>query len=157
MMTGLFSLLCLGFALRFAVPGRFQRYHEQASGTPFRNIASVSIGLFSGLAGVGGGIMTNIVMSLSGLSMHKCVGRAAAVGVVVSVPATVVAAFGPGPHGATQIGSINLAVLACIAPTQAAAAWLGARLAQHILGDSLSRIMAGAVNSRFLKKNGRAA
>jgi uncharacterized membrane protein YfcA len=145
LMTGLFGLLCLGFALRFAFPGQFKRHGRQAPRPRLRTIASVSIGLFSGLAGVGGGIMTNIVMSLSGLPMHKCVGRAAAVGVVVSVPATIVAAFGPGPHGATQIGSIDLVVLACIAPTQAATAWLGARLARRVPGDRLSRIMAIAL------------
>jgi hypothetical protein len=62
-----------------------------------RDVASVAIGLFSGVAGVGGGIMTNIVMSLSGMK-HKCVGRAAAVGVVVSVPATIIAALASGTH-----------------------------------------------------------
>jgi uncharacterized membrane protein YfcA len=32
-----------------------------------------------------------------------------------------------------------------IAPTQAIAAWFGARLAQRIAGDSLSRVMAAAL------------
>ena len=144
-MTGLFGLLCLLFAARFAFPGKFQPAAERSPNNLFRSFAGLSIGLVSGLAGVGGGIMTNIVMSLSGMSMHKCVGRAAAVGVVVSIPATIVAALGPGPHGATQLGSIDLAVWACIAPTQAAAAWLGARLAQHVAGDNLSRIMAASL------------
>src|ERR1700722_17514974 len=111
LMTGIFSVLCLVFAARFAFPERSHQITEQPPKGSLRNIASASIGLVSGLAGVGGGIMTNIVMSLSGMSMHKCVGRAAAVGVVVSVPATIVAALGPGPHGATLVGSIDLAVL----------------------------------------------
>ena len=145
LMTGIFGLLCLLFAVRFACPGRFQQTTERPASSAFRNVASVSIGLVSGLAGVGGGIMTNIVMSLSGMSMHKCIGRAAAVGVVVSVPATIVAALGPGPHGLIQLGSIDLVVWACIAPTQAVAAWLGARLAQRIAGNILSRVMAGAL------------
>jgi uncharacterized protein len=145
LLTGIFSILCMVFALRFAFPSRFHRTSEQQPGGRIRDVASVGIGLVSGLAGVGGGIMTNIVMSLSGMPMHKCVGRAAAVGVVVSVPATIVAALGPGPHGVAQLGSIDLAVWACIAPTQAGAAWFGARLARHIAGDNLSRVMAGAL------------
>ncbi len=85
-MTGVFSLLCLAFAARFGTPGRFRPLRERPPSGHLRVVASVAIGLFSGLAGVGGGIMTNIVMSLSGMPMHKCVGRAAAVGVVVSAP-----------------------------------------------------------------------
>lgn len=144
-MTGIFSLLCLAFAARFAFPDRFRPIRERPPSGRVRDVASVAIGLFSGLAGVGGGIMTNIVMSLSGMPMHKCVGRAAAVGVVVSVPATIVAALAPGVHGATQLGSIDLVVWACIAPAQAVAAWFGARLAKYIHGDNLSRIMAAAL------------
>ena len=44
-------------------------------------------------------------------------------------------------HG-TEIGSIDLAVLACLAPAQAAGAWLGAALAQRVAGEHLSRLLA---------------
>jgi uncharacterized protein len=145
LMTGAFALLCLVFATRFAFPSRIRQFTHPLSGGLFRTAAGVTVGLFSGLAGVGGGIMTNIVMRLSGLTMHQCVGRAAAVGVVVSTPAVLVAACGPGPHGGTQFGTIDLAAWALIAPTQAIAAWFGARLAQRIAGDSLSRVMAAAL------------
>jgi uncharacterized membrane protein YfcA len=77
--------------------------------------------------------------------MHKSVGRAAAVGVVVSLPATLVAAFAATPSQAADIGSINLPMWACIAPAQAVAAWFGARLAQRIAADNLSRVFAGAL------------
>jgi len=144
-MTGVFALLCLAFAARFAFPHSFRPLTASPPEGPMRNVASAGIGLCSGLAGVGGGIMTNIVMSLSGMPMHKSIGRAAAVGVVVSTPATLIAAFGPGPHSPTQLGSIDLAVWACIAPTQAAAAWLGARLAQRVTGPGLSRVLGIAL------------
>jgi uncharacterized protein len=98
--------------------------------------------LCSGLAGVGGGILTNIVMTLSGLPMHRSVGRAASVGVVVAFPATIVAALAPGAESSAELGSINLAVWASIAPAQAAAAWVGVRLAQRTAATDLSRVMA---------------
>ena len=44
------------------------------------------IGITSGFAGSGGGILTNIVMTLSGLPMRQSIGRAAAAGIVVSLP-----------------------------------------------------------------------
>jgi uncharacterized membrane protein YfcA len=44
-----------------------------------------------------------------------------------------------------RLGSIDLAVWALIAPAQALAAWYGARLAQRVAADNLSRIMAIAL------------
>jgi uncharacterized membrane protein YfcA len=94
---------------------------------------------------VGGGIMTNVVMAVSGVPMHKSIGRAAAVGVVVGLPGTIVAAFASAPSQAADFGSINLSMWVCIAPAQAVAAWFGARLAQRIAADNLSRVFAGAL------------
>jgi uncharacterized membrane protein YfcA len=94
---------------------------------------------------VGGGILTNILMTLAGMPMHKSIGRAAAAGVVVSFPATIVAAFATGSASPTQLGSIDLAVWASVAPAQAVTAWFGAHLAQSLPADNLSRIMAVAL------------
>jgi uncharacterized protein len=144
-MTGCFGLLCVVFAARFAFPARLRPIRATTPGGAVCQLAGAGIGLCSGLAGVGGGILTNIAMSLTGETMHRSIGRAAAVGVVVSVPATIVAALGPGPHGATDLGSIDLAIWACIAPAQAVTAWFGARLAQHLSAGNLSRIMGAAL------------
>ena len=144
-MTGIFALLCLTFAARFAFPSRFGPVLEQPPVGRFRSISSAATGLCSGLAGVGGGILTNIVMSLAGMPMHKSIGRASAAGVVVSFPATLVAAFASGASAPTRLGSIDIAVWVAIAPAQAAAAWFGARLAQHVAANNLSRIVAVAL------------
>jgi uncharacterized membrane protein YfcA len=144
-MTGIFALLCLCFAGRFAFPGRFTPVMGRPPTGGLLTIAGAAIGLSSGLAGVGGGILTNIFMTLGGMPMHKSIGRAAAAGVVVSLPATFVAAFASGASAPTQLGSIDLAVWASVAPAQAVAAWFGARLAQRVAADNLSRIMAVAL------------
>jgi uncharacterized membrane protein YfcA len=144
-MTGLFALLCLTFAARFAFPSRFRPITDRPPGGKFPSLAGAAIGLSSGLAGVGGGILTNIIMTLAGMPMHKSVGRAAAAGVVVSFPATIVAALATGGAAPTQFGSIDLAVWASVAPAQAVTAWFGARLAQRVPADNLSRIMALAL------------
>jgi uncharacterized membrane protein YfcA len=134
-----FAVLCLVFAYRFAFPDRFAPVLDAPPGGFFRHMASMGIGACSGLAGVGGGILTNVVMTLSGLPMHKSVGRAAATGIVVSVPATVVAAMATHSSNPTQLGSIDLAIWVCIAPAQAAAAWLGASIAERSSALLLSR------------------
>src|SRR5260370_39873888 len=86
-----------------------------------------------------------MVMRVSGLRMNKSSGRGAAGGVVVSIPATVVAAFASKAIQPTQIGSIDYAIWACIAPAQAIAAWFGAGLAARISAERLSRIFAIAL------------
>jgi uncharacterized membrane protein YfcA len=144
-MTAMFGVFTLMAAIRFAAPGRFRPLLDQPPNGNFRRVAGVGIGLVSGFAGVGGGIMTNVVMALSGVPMHKSVGRAAAVGVVVGLPGTAIAAFASAPSQAADFGSINLSMWACIAPAQAVAAWFGARLAQHVRAENLSRVFAGAL------------
>jgi uncharacterized membrane protein YfcA len=137
-----FGLICLVFAVRFAFPGTFRPLLERPPGGAFRMVSGLGIGAVSGFAGIGGGILMNIVMTVSGLPMHKSIGRSAAAGVVISIPATISAALAADAQDATAIGSIDVAVWLCIAPVQAAGAWLGARLAAHIDGDILSRLLA---------------
>jgi len=141
-LTGIFALFCLAVACRFAMPGWFQPLRAEPPRGGFCHLAGAGIGLVSGFAGVGGGILTNVVMTLVGMSMHKSIGRAAAVGLVVSVPATLVAVLGSMSLEGGNLGSINLPMWACIAPAQAAAAWIGAHVAQKITGEHLSRVFA---------------
>jgi uncharacterized protein len=145
LMTATFALLCLVFAVRFAFPQRFRPLAERPPGGAIRHFAGAGIGLSSGFAGIGGGILTNIVMTLSGLPMHKSIGRAAAAGVVVSLPATIAAALASKANHPMELGSIDITMWACIAPAQAAAAWLGARLAPVLSAEHLSRIFAMAL------------
>jgi len=144
-LSAVFGLLCLLFAIRFAFPERFRPVLQQPPDGAFRQVAGVFVGACSGFAGIGGGILTNIVMTLSGLPMHKSIGRAAAVGIVVSVPATLTAAFASHAAQPLEIGAIDLPMWAAIAPAQALAAWFGARLAPHLSAANLSRIFAGAL------------
>jgi uncharacterized membrane protein YfcA len=79
------------------------------------------------------------------MPMHKSIGRAAAAGVVVGLPATFVPALASGATAPTRLGCIDLAVWVSIAPAQTIAAWFGAHLAQHVAADDLSRIVAAAL------------
>ncbi len=144
-LIAVFAAFCFIAALRFAAPAKFQPIFAHPPGGTGRDIAGCLIGMISGFAGVGGGILTNVVMSLSGIPMHKSVGRAAAVGVVVALPATIIAAFGPVPEHGLQLGSINLVLWICIAPAQTAAAWIGAQLAQCVSANTLSRVFAASL------------
>jgi len=145
LMSAAFGMLCIPFAVRFAAPHRFQPVVDQPPGGWFRQFAGIGIGATSGFAGIGGGILTNIVMTLSGLPMHKSIGRAAAAGVVVSIPATIVALLASRTLDATGIGSVDIVLWACIAPAQAVGAWFGAQLASGIAAENLSRLLSIAL------------
>jgi uncharacterized membrane protein YfcA len=145
-MTATFSLLCLIFSVRFAFPHRFRPIAARPPGRAFRQWAAAGIGLSSGFAGIGGGILTNIVMTLSGLPMHKSIGRAAAAGVVVSMPATIAAALASKANHPMELGSIDITMWVCIAPAQAVSAWFGARLAPVMSAELLSRVFATALS-----------
>jgi uncharacterized membrane protein YfcA len=77
--------------------------------------------------------------------MHKSIGRAAAVGIVVSVPATLTAALASHAVRPHEIGANDLPMWVAIAPAQTLAAWFGARLAPQLSAANLSRIFAGAL------------
>ena len=141
-LSAIFGLLCLIFAIRFAFPDQFRPLFKQPPGGVFSQVVGVFIGASSGFAGIGGGILTNIVMTVTGLPMHKSIGRAAAAGIVVSVPATITAALASTAIRPLEIGAIDLPMWAAIAPAQALAAWFGAKLASHIPAIDLSRIFA---------------
>ena len=64
-MTGVFALFTLMAAVRFAAPGRFRPLLDQPPDGNFRRLAGLGIGVVSGFAGVGGGILTNVVMVVS--------------------------------------------------------------------------------------------
>ena len=72
-MTGIFGLFTLMAAVRFAAPQRFKPVLQEPPNGNFRRVAGLGIGLVSGFAGVGGGIMTNVVMAVSGVPMHKSI------------------------------------------------------------------------------------
>jgi uncharacterized membrane protein YfcA len=76
-MSGIFAMYLI-FAARFAFPSRFGPVTERPPANTLRNTGGAAIDLFSGQAGVGGGILANIFMGLSGMPMHKSIGRAAA-------------------------------------------------------------------------------
>ena len=47
------------------------------------------VGLFSALMGIGGGAISNLIMTLHGRPIHQAVATSAAVGVLISIPGSI--------------------------------------------------------------------
>ena len=91
-----------------------------------------AIGASSSMMGIGGGTFSVMTLTLFNEPVHRAVGTAALLGLVISVPGTaafVAAGWGDPRLPTGSIGYLNLIAFACIAPATVLAAPVGARIA----------------------------
>lgn len=93
------------------------------------------IGLLSSLMGIGGGQITNIIMTLHGRSIHQAVATSAGVGVLISIPGAlgyIGAGWGNPDLPPLTLGFISILGLILFAPTTVMTASIGVRLAHGL-------------------------
>lgn len=112
------------------------RFSTELPGKPLMRFYGVLTGLGSSLMGIGGGAITNMILPLHGVSMHRAVGTSAGVGVLISIPGALgyMAAGWPRMDilPPLSVGFVSLIGVALIAPTSAWIAPYGARLAHNL-------------------------
>jgi len=95
----------------------------------------LTIGLSAALIGIGGGILSNMIMTFHGRAIQESVATSAGVGVMVSIPGALgyMAAgwdlMGLPPF---SIGFVSVAAVLALMPTSFVAARLGARVAHLV-------------------------
>ncbi len=93
------------------------------------------IGFISAMMGIGSGTLGVPVMTAFSVPVHRAVGTAAALGLIIGVPASlamVVAGLGVDGRPPASLGYVNLVAVALILPLSVACAPLGARLAHAL-------------------------
>jgi len=98
------------------------------------------IGLLSSLMGIGGGQITNMIMTLHGRPIHQAVATSAGVGILISVPGAigyVLAGWGQPGLPVDAIGFVSLLGLALFVPTTILTAGLGVRIAHGLSARTL--------------------
>jgi uncharacterized protein len=115
-----------------------------------------AIGLLSSLMGIGGGQITNIIMTLHGRPIIQAVATSAGIGVLISIPGAigyVLAGWGQAGLPPDALGFVSLLGLVLFAPTTVLTTSLGVRLA-HAMSRRTLEIAFGtflaAVSLRFL-------
>lgn len=95
----------------------------------------LSIGLSASLIGIGGGILSNMIMTFHGRAIHESVATSAGVGVMVSIPG----ALGYMAAGWDRIGLppfsagfVSIAAVLALMPASFFTARLGASVAHHV-------------------------
>lgn len=93
------------------------------------------IGLVSALMGIGGGAISNLVMTLHNIPIHRAVSTSAGVGVLIAIPGTLgYMAAGWGQPGLPfdAIGFVSLIAFALTIPTTLLTTKLGVNLAHSL-------------------------
>ncbi len=114
---------------------RFQSDVEISLKQPASSIAGFVIGGISTLIGIGGATLSVPYMSLHGVKMHRAVGSASALGLVIAIPAAIgfmVIGWGKMNLPPFSIGFVNALAWGCIIPVSVLVAPLGARAAHKI-------------------------
>lgn len=100
-------------------PARFQIFKAMPP-APWPSVAGVVNGTISTLIGIGGGTLNVPFMSLCNVPIHRAIGTAAALGVVIAVPAAlgfVIIGLGEEGRPPFSIGYVNALAWILILPT----------------------------------------
>ena len=93
------------------------------------------VGMISAMMGIGSGTLGVPIMTAFSVPVHRAVGTAAALGMVIGIPAAlamIVAGLGVDGRPAASFGYVNLVAVALILPLSVACAPLGARIAHAL-------------------------
>lgn len=143
-------------AAKLLLGGAGWRLREGLPGRAVLRVYGFGIGLSSALMGIGGGAVSNLLMTLHGVPIHRAVSTAAGVGVLIALPGTlgyVAAGWGkPGlPLDAT--GYVSWLTFALTIPTTVLTTRLGVRLAHALSRRALETgfgLFLLAVSVRFI-------
>lgn len=159
--SALFKIVFIGMASLIAAKMLFGRQSwrlgDRLPGRTAMVAYGFAIGLYSSLMGVGGGALSNIVLTLHGTSIHAAIGIGAGIGVLISIVGTIGYLLAGLSYQALlppfSIGFVSLIGVVLMAPVSALAAPLGARFA-HALPKRQLEIAFGIflllISARFL-------
>lgn len=134
-LRGIFAVLSMLIAIRMFLNRQSWRLGDDLPKGAINAGAGFGIGLFSGLMGVGGGVLSNLWMTLFGRSVHQSVATASGVGVLISIPGLigyVWAGWGEPFLPPFSTGFVNWITVALVMPMTLIVAPYGVRLAHAL-------------------------
>ncbi len=131
---GVFVLVALLTAIRLIFRDRWPTRGQEVPrhlGLPY----GLTIGLSASLVGIGGGILSNMIMTFHGRAIQESIATSAGVGVMVSIPGALgymVAGWDRMGLPPFSVGFVSIAAVLALMPTSFLAAQVGARVAHHV-------------------------
>ena len=117
--------------------------YEKLPDSRGQSVMAGAVGFFSVLVGIGGGTLSVPLLTLHSYPVHKAVGTAAAIGLIIALPgALTMLALGSAPADAPpgNLGLVNLIGFACIVPLTVLCVPVGAALASKLAAAKLKKI-----------------
>jgi uncharacterized membrane protein YfcA len=134
-MRGIFAVLTLAIAIRMFLNREHWRLGNDLPMGPSSYAAGFGIGLFSGLMGVGGGVLANLWMTLYGRTVHQSVATSSGVGVLIAIPGLIGyiwAGWGEPGLPPLSTGFVNWITVALCIPLTLVVAPYGVQLAHAL-------------------------
>lgn len=130
-----FILVAVVNAAKLLLGGAGWRLREGLPGRAAMRAYGAVIGVLSALMGIGGGAITNLVLTLHGVDIRRAISTAAGVGVLIALPGTLgymAAGWGKPGLPADALGYVSLLTFALTIPTTLLTTRLGVRLAHSL-------------------------
>jgi uncharacterized membrane protein YfcA len=136
-------LVPLGLHFILQILGKKVKVEEKMPKGPARAALGSGLGAFSSLLGIGGGTPAVLIMTMSGVNMHRAVATAAGFGTIIAVPGAIgsmIAGFNQPNLPLGSIGFVNMIALAAITAMSILTAPLGAAAAHSLDPVKLKRV-----------------
>lgn len=140
----MFGIIATLSALNMLI-GKKNAIAQSLPGKGGQSIMATCIGFFSSMVGIGGGTLTVPTLTFCNYPAHRAVGTAAAVGLIISLPAALTMLIvGERPADApfATFGLVNLPGFACIVPLTVLFAPVGASIANKLNPAMLKKVFA---------------
>jgi uncharacterized membrane protein YfcA len=144
-MVGIFASVAMIVAIYMAFAPVGMTVADGLPSGPVRWVIATLIGGFSSLMGIGGGTLTVPTLTAVAYPAQRAVGTGAAVGLIISVPATIamiVLGWGEAGLPPGSLGYVNLLGFLVLVPVTSLFAPLGAALAHRLSAVALRRAFA---------------
>ncbi len=138
-----FAIIALLMGIKMILPLENKILSEKPPKKPFSILLATFIGAASSLMGIGGATLNVPTLTLFNVPIHKAVGTASMLGLIIAIPATIAYVWnGWGLEGlpAYSFGFVNLAGILIVAPLSSLFAPLGAAPAHRLPRRVLSVI-----------------
>ncbi len=137
----IFAVLALLIALKMLLLPESRNLTKEVPRGPAISVIPAAIGCLSSMMGIGGGTFSVMTLTLFNQPIHRAVGTAALLGLVISLPGTlgfIVAGWNDARIPPGSLGYVSVVGFLLIAPTTVLTAPLGARIAHSFSEKKLS-------------------
>lgn len=153
-LTAIFAVMATIVAVYMAFGRPHWRIADHLPAGILRHGIAAFIGAVSAMMGIGGGTLSVPTLTLFGYPIHKAVGTAAAIGLIIGIPGTigfVLAGWDVPNRPAWSLGYVNLLGVAALLPTSMLLAPVGARLAHSLDTRRLKQVFAAFLGLTALR------